>query len=430
MSSQYKGLCNNCYQIMEYGSSCKFCGNPLELIKQKLNSSLNRDQLKAIKLIEGQENKGNLFGSFIFKVQSYPSDIDVIEQVSACCQPQDVYERMNSIMKNIIRGILKTKGYYFSEVKTGIDEVYNFIPKKICYYDYEYIRNYIDELYQNKLINNPEMNELKKLVNKNISPDNFDKLKEFFRKKYVIRWTADEVLKGSKKLPGNRTIKYKDALEHKAAVKIDMFAPINNRYIEVTNYFVLVLKDPDKNINLFLNVEFDYENQIKMEIKKYASRTFYKPFKMAKRMWGLARYLKNYKDLELLTPLFRSGIAILNQISSEIETMILMLEKIDNPPINKMMNQIDEFKSRISFVYEFKIHEINIDSLIDDITNSKSKVDKIEKLQFLKKYLTGIVNEQTIEYLKNIGLYPLTDFYLLPDIKCNKKVRFSEEMEL
>ncbi len=412
MSSLYQGICNGCYQVMQYGSTCKFCGNPLDLIKQRNKSSLNRDQLKAIELVEGVPGEGNPFGSFIFKVQSYPSDLDVIEQVTECCNTEDVYDKMYTLMKNIIRKIQSAKDYYISEIKSGKDDLYDFIPKKIQFYDYEFIKNYINELYSHKLLNDTELKQLNNVVKSNISLDEFDVLKEFFRKKYILRWTPDEVLKGSKRLPGGRIVKYRDALEHQATIKIDIFAPINGRYIEVTNFFILVLTNKSGTRDIYLNVTFDYSNQIKEEIKKYGSRTFYKPFKMAKRMWGLARYLKNYTDLETLTPLFRSGVAILNQVSGEIETMILMLQNIKKPPLKQMLRQIDEFKSRIGFIYEFNFNEINIDDTIDDIVNTKNRGEQIDKLEHLQKYIKELVATKTIEYLTDVGLYPVPSFYL------------------
>src|SRR6478736_4727110 len=412
MSSVYQGVCNGCYNVMQYGSTCKFCGNPLDLIKKREKTSLNREQLEAIQLVEGVPGQGNPFGSFIFKVQSYPSDLDVIEQVTECCDTSDVYNKMNTLMKNIIRKVLNTKNAYISEVKTGKDELYDFIPKKIQQYDYGFIKHYIDELYEKKLLNNTEVGYLNNIVKSDISQDEFDKLKEFFRKKYTLRWKPEDVLKGSMKLPGGRVLKYIDALEHKATIKIDVFYPINGRYIEVTNFFVLVLTNETGTHDIFLNVTFDYANQIKEEIKKYNSRTFYKQFKMAKRMWGLARYLKNYNDLETLTPLFRSGVAILNQIAGEVETMILMLQNIPNPPLKQMLRQIDESRSRISFIYEFDFNEINIDDMINDIVHSRNKGEQIKKLEYLQKYLKNIINVKTIEYLKDVGLYPVPSFYL------------------
>lgn len=417
MCSNYQGTCNNCYKISEYGSGCNLCGGQLELTKVKPKSSLNQDQLKAIQLVEGVKNKAQPFGSFIFKAQTYPSDLDVIELVEACCTKIDVINKMNKIFKNIIKKIKNKRGYYYSEIKAGIDEIYNFLPIKFKDYDFEYIRSYIHDLKNNELLTDDETIILDKLIKKNISKDDFDKLKEFFRKKYTLRWTQQEVLKGEKKLTGDRKIKFKDALTHKSIIKIDTFAPINGRYIEVTNFFILVQVGNNNSKSKFLNFSFDYANQIRAEIKKYNSRTFYKPFKMAKRMWALARYTQKFDDLEKLTPLFQSGTAILNQISSEIETMILMLQKLKSLPKSTILKQIDSFKSRIAFVYEFNVDEIDLDKLIDEITvkYADNKKVQISKLEEIKNYLKYIIINQTIDYLTSVGLYPVPEFYLPND---------------
>lgn len=407
--NNYVGSCDNCYKLFGYGSGCPLCGGPLELVKQKTKQDLNKDQLKAIKLIEGSLNEGKPFGSFIFKSQTYPGDLDVIEIVEACCTVDDVVNKMNTHFKSIIKKINSTRGYYVSEIKVGIDERYKIIPLKMDDADFDEIKIKIKILYKNELLTSDEKNELVSLLS-NMNKDNFDKLKEFFRKKYTVRWTPKEVLTGYKYLPGDKKYTFKDALKSNSMVKIDAFMPINGRYIEVTNFFVLVLKQGEK--SKILNFKYDYENQIREEIKKFNSKTFYKPFKMAKRMWGLARYTQNFSDLEKLMPLFQSGVAIINQVLSEIETMILMYTDLKTIPSKTMDRQIDNFKYRLSGVYEFNFDNEMIDSLINDVLFSPSREDKIILLEKLQKILKEIVNTETIAYLTKVGLYPVPGYYL------------------
>lgn len=401
--SNYKGYCKNCEHIFDYGTGCPICASPLKLIEQKDPKSYTNDINKAIKLISLNSKVAVPFGSFIFKAQSYPSDIDVIEIVSDCCSEKKVIEKMYNVLIELVNRIDRQRNYFYSEVKAGKDNRYNIIDSK---YDYDYVTEQINELYKNKLLTSDDINELKKIVKPNINSDDFDKLKEFFRLKSTIRWKRDEVIQGYKFLPGNQMITLLNAISHKTPVKIDVWAPINGKYIEVTNFFILTVADK------MINFKFDYENQIKDEIRKYFSKTFWKPFKGAKRMWGLSRHNFNKQYLYLLTPLFQSGIANINQIASEIDTLISMYEKLTYLPTDIIQNQIDTFKTRLSNIDDISFDEKYVYLTIDKILSSHERSVIVKLLKELEKYFKNVVNEKTIEYLKYVRLYPIPPYFL------------------
>jgi len=78
--------------------------------------------------------------------------------------------------------------------------------------------------------------------NKHPTQDEYDIIFNLFRNHRVIRWTEDEILQGYKMLPGKLKFKFIDGLKQKSHIKIDVLAYINNRFIEVTNFFYLVLE--------------------------------------------------------------------------------------------------------------------------------------------------------------------------------------------
>jgi hypothetical protein len=409
--SDYTGYCKNCERIFEYGTGCPICASPLKLIEQKDPTSYTNDIKRAINLVSIDSNNAVPFGSFIFKAQSYPSDIDVIESVSDCCSEKKVFEKMYNILHELINRIDKTKNYFFSEIKAGRDDRFNINigereGKFIMNYDYEYILTQIDDLFKHGLLSKDELRRLQQIVTPQIDNDNFDELKEFFRLKSTIRWSRDEIFQGYKFLPGNKMITLLQAISQKTPVKIDVWAPINGKYIEVTNFFILRVA------NNMINFKFDYENQIKQEIDKYFSKTFWKPFKGAKRMWGLSRHNFNKQYLYLLTPLFQSGIANINQINSEIDTLISMYQKLTYLPTDIIRNQIDTFKTRLSNIDDIDFDEKFVYLTIDKVLGSHERSTIIKLLSELEKYFKKVINEKTIEYLKYVHLYPIPKYFL------------------
>ena len=398
-------------ELEGYGyGGCNACGGNLNLIMQKNKESLTEQVKDALELISDDTSKGDIFGSYVYRSQYYPSDIDYHEIIDTTpANEKDIYKKTVKIIQSIVRDIQKRKNIYFGEFKAGIDkrfdidvlDIYNFMDK-------------LDNLLMNGLISKDEyvyMNNLFKLYRDDQDINAFDELTEMLRMKKVIRWDAKELLRGYKILVGNKKISLEDAMKGLTPVKIDIWAPINGRYIEITNFFFLVTYSKDTRQIKLLNSEVkDYVKEILKQVEKYSSELFFNPFKMAKRMWGIARELKYDTLLTLLTPLFQGSIAKINQIIAEIETIILMYERIRNTPDDILNKQIDEFKARLSYIYDIEYDDNLIYGMIDEILSTNDKKERIEILDKLKSYLKDIVNIHTVEYLKDKSLYPVPSF--------------------
>lgn len=365
------------------------------------------------------------FGSFIFKIQTYPSDLDLIEEVIKCCDPKLLYDTITIDFRNIVRKVINTKGYYYSESKAGYDHRYkidigswNYSNMTWEEFDIYKIIDQVDELYKNDLLYYDEYDKISSYIYDE-TMDKYNKytyINEFFRNLYTLRWTAEEVLNGYKKLRKGFTITFREAVTHKTPIKIDVITNINGRFVEVTNFFILVLLDKTGKKTM-LNFEYDYENSIKKEIIKYdKSIKFKKPFKMAKRMWGIARYKQNSDYLNKLTPLFQSDIALLNQITSDIETLITLIEKVSNPPYEEIIDELDVLKNKLNSFYETKIDSdlvLNFINMINigHISREEFKENILHVFESLKDYFKKIIGEETLKYLRYKGLYPLSSYF-------------------
>jgi hypothetical protein len=383
--------------------SCYPCGGNLNIIMQKNRNSIT-DQIKdMIKLISKNKNKSEIFGSYVYRSQFYPSDIDIHEVISTTpTRPESIYKSAAKALQNIVKDVKKRRGIYYGEVKAGIDERF-----LIDINDPDIIEKF-ETLYNNNVITKKELNQIK-ILHQNSQND---ELEELIRNMQVIRWTENEILKGFKKIRGNIKLTLIDAMKGHSNIKIDIWAPINGRYIEITNFFFLVIYDKKTKKIITLNHDIgDYVESILKQVKKYQKPIFYNPFKMAKRIWGIARETKNVELLEKLTPLFQSSMARINKIMAEIETIIMMAENIKSMPWMTILKQIDEFKLRLSYIYDIQFDEDKIIRWINGALKHYGNRGKlIHKLSMLYKFLKDIRNEKTKEWLIKNDMWPVPEY--------------------
>lgn len=403
----FKGCCPHCNLIQDYGGGCATCGGSLDAIRKVKNPlSFNTQTREIIKLLSNNPLKARPFGSFVYSAQFFPSDIDITEQIIKCCDINDGAKKMVTLFKRIAK---ETDGtdIYFSEAKAGNDERFN------INIDDPNFNNKIIDLFENKLLSKEETESILKL-NKSKDPNDKEIINETIRMKNIIRWSKGDIINGYKILAGNKKISLFDAMKTKGHLKIDVWAYLNNRYIEVTNFWILNIKNKAGE-TIYENFgPLDYEHEMKKQIKKLGSKLFYNPFKMAKRMWGLSRAYQNYKYLELLTPLFQGNIARLNQIASEIDTLILMVKNLNILPAENMIRQIDEFKMRIAYIYDFNLDEemiFKVLTLIIDNFIYMKKEDLINHLTKVYKYLKTVIYRETEIYLKKNKLLPIPQYF-------------------
>lgn len=282
-----------------------------------------------------------------------------------------------------------------------------------------------ESFFENNLITGLENNIIQYILSKgnSLGQDEYDSIYNIFREHRILRWTDEEILKGSKILPTNKKIMLRDALTHQTAVKIDMISEVGGRLVEITNFLQLAYEDGGE--MHIINIDIGKVNNIPValpiEIEKlYFSNMHYSPFKMIKRMYALARHNMDKDLLYKVIPFVSSNTSLLYQIKSEIDTIILILERINSYPKKTIHKEMDEMKLRISMVLELSEDDlITVDHIIDQVNLSDERDIKIILLKELKKYIVSHINMQTIGYLEKVGLNPPPHKYLPPTTKYN-----------
>lgn len=252
--------------------------------------------------------------------------------------------------------------------------------------------------------------ELQTLVKKILEDPNIY-FSDFKANKY--HWSTDEILAGINK--EGVTLEY--AVAQHEVLKIDIIAPLNGRYIEASAFYIL------KSKNGYVNVSNDYfnsfEESLLLDIEELKN---IKPFKAVKRTFSLGRLKKNNEILKKLLPIVRSSIASLAVINADIETLVLMLEHNDKLNINYIIEEINNFKERLSSLIDLKFDTERTLYLIDNMilqfkvyNNTKEAKEKLIKLlDELHEYLLKVINDETNEFLRSIG-------FTFPSISTNSK---------
>lgn len=381
----------------------------IDLLQLRNDRSLTLDAKNAIDILTlDPEFPAKIVGSFKYKVHEYPGDIDLFESYKGCCTLADTKKQIVSALKKVVRKILNSDIAHFADFKAGEDSRYKFNigsydmkTKRVIDYDLAFVKRKINELYADKLISLGRKKELLSLLKPFPTFKEHALLSDEIRKHYILRWTTDEILRGYKILPKDVKLTLCSAIAQKTIVKIDIWAYINERFVEVTNWFYLKsISQKGQQIVISQDMD-DYQVSLQKDITQFRIPELHMHMKLAKRLWVYAVSKNDHKTMEKLYPLFSSGAAKLYQIQSEVDTLNSMLKKMTHPPMKKMLHQIEEFKLRLATVREEYMKpgvEKRIYALIDLIIMQNNTDNK--KLQECLAEIGDLLHQSVDKYVK------------------------------
>jgi len=388
--------------------------------------------IKNIELLSFSDEGAHPFGSYIYKIQKYPGDIDLVESFEECCSIKDVIKKFAKKLQKVVAKLVKMRKHYVTEIKAGEDLRYDINIGKLnegifflANQKRDEIYNHTQLLFQKGLLNKNEIKIINAILNKknrDLNQDDYDILYNLFREHKIIRWSDKEILQGYKILPGKKKITLQEALSMKGHVKIDMIVDINNKFTEMTNFLFLIVKKMDGKkyvINLGQKytddlIEKRIERELPIEIEKlFYSVYYYNPFKGVKRLWALARHYGDYTMIDKLKGFISGNISLLYQLKSEIENIIVLLKRLKTPPKVGINNQIQDIKSRLVYVLQISDDELMLDKLFNNAYETKNIGLKIELLNKIKKYMIVHINYFTMEFLNSVGIDQLKYPYIL-----------------
>jgi len=349
------------------------------ILKQRTFEGLSKETQGLIQLIT-IENGVFPVGSFRYKAHRYPGDIDIFEPVKACCDKESASQAIANKISTMAKEISQHHDIYLGDFKAGLDERYNVSTVAE-----------LEQLLKTGLLTQEEYREA-------VSQKTQEDLQEFLRQFRIIRWSIPELIAGYKILPKKIKLSLADALTHKSVVKVDLWAPQNGTYNEITNFFLIVMIDKNGKETV-LNEELgDRLKNLNHDIVKYGSCKHRNSLKLAKRLWNRALFLNETEMPKMLYPLFQSGANSLNQVAGESEVIRMMLEKLKNPPVEILLTQIDGFRRRITDVYDVDFNPEPMYKVIINILQRKT--DIITGLLELENLLKKAVEVHSRDFLK------------------------------
>ena len=354
-------------------------------------SELPEDVEDAVDAITWDNDNSSIFGSYAYRVHTSAGDIDVQEVILGKKSEKDLIKRTLHILKETIKEITSIKGFYFDEIKTGIDyslfiELGDDYPPSVKKM-YKKIKN--NQNYKN--YTDKEKKEIKKIV----KDGNTQELRNYMYRLSFLRFDIKAVKKGYVLQRDGVKRTLRSAVSDGTMLKITAWCPVNGVYTEFTNFYFLVLKDKKKFKYLNFN-EKNYVWELIRSMSLFQDKFNY--YKMLKRIWGLALYLGNDKLKNLLSKIFRGNIGMLGKMKTDATTLIDMLERIENPPISTIRKQIDQWKTTINNVFvpeelSFIISDKKLYKLINEIIdNDYDKKKWITNLNKIKKMLENYTN--------------------------------------
>lgn len=393
-------------------SSIPFRDKSFPLLQTRPFNSLSLDTLDAIKLITlDQRYPPNIVGSYKYIVHEYPADIDMFESYENCCNKEEAARDVENKFKTIAKNIKEKTNVYLGDFKAGYDSRYKInighinTGGHLAHYYPISIRKSIVNLRTKGLLTEAEMNEWLFSVIDHPSMQEYMDLEDKLRSKLIVRWTLEEMMQGVKILPLGVKLTLKEAITQKSIVKIDIWIYLNNRYIEMTNWYLLLYKDEKlgKVTNLSIKPE-KYQSSLIKDLFYYNNPSVNKYMKLSKRLWLYAVMKKDKKLMYNLYPLFSSGAAKMYQIVGEIDTIKLILKKIEKPEINTIISNIEDWKTRLGTVMSDILPiqvAYHIYARINDIIAKKNDMDNIQYgLDEIQDKLNQYINRYVKLYFK------------------------------
>jgi hypothetical protein len=373
------------------------------ILKKAYPSGYPNDAVELLKSMSFTDGKNvNVVGSMSLRSQVYAGDYDAYEKVSFRGTKTLIVKKLVNKFKSIIKSIQKIQLTYVGDIKSGSVEEWRIIQKP---YNKEKSLEKLEELYKIKIISKKEFEEGKKRFIKNPSELDLLLLEQDFRPN-IIRWKVWEVLKGFKILKDGRKFTLEEAFQTPTITKLDVMSWVqNNRFTDFSMIYEFNINGETINPGIK-----DFEKSILENI--YVLHSEKKYYKMAKRLFSLAKYKNNTDILEILSPLFNGDLGRLYIVYGDIGTIEDLFEYENNLPYSKLEFEFNQFKGRLSnislpmYINKEKSMFDKIDTLVrmEKLPTNKSRI--LNLLGELKSDLLEILSKYTEKFLKEKKIFP------------------------
>lgn len=346
--------------------------------------------LNAMSMTDGKEVV--IVGSMSLRSQVYAGDYDAHEVVNGTIH--SLVRKFKSCIKNI----LSIPNTYISDIKSGSIEEWKIISEP---YDYQFSKERLETLHSKGIIDSETYRDGKKRIKQHISKLQYLTLKRDLRPN-IIRWKPYEVLRGKKTVHG-RVFTLEEAFQSPVITKIDVISWVqNNRFTDFSMIYEF------RHQGRVLNPGMEkFEESIRENIFMLHHEANY--FKMAKRMFSLARYRRDSQAIEKLSALFNGDAGRVYMVYGDIGTLESLFETSESIPLSKIDFEINQFKGRLSNIAleRYISEEHRIFRMLDHLYNERnSKENTLKVLKEIKNVLGELLSYYAKAYLIKTRLFP------------------------
>lgn len=442
-------------------------------LSEKLIDILN---LLTIKDINKESPRTSIVGSYKWKALKYPGDIDMLEPHTVeASNIEEAKEKISNDLAQVARDIEADGVAMIGDFKSGFDNRFDGLVESLGHLKADYINRDMIEYFEKQI---PGYNraqceaQLKTLYGQGALDDglyqkllgllpqgvmtgaDYLKIFDILRKIRLLRWTSGDLINKflviqPRRVGGQPHIVYlKDAINMDTVTKLDLWAPVNGRWTEITNIFLFFYKNSSDGKTYPIGFQFktSMEESTAIDITYYSDPSVDKPYKLSKRIWNralltVAKALNEqtgqidaskidptqWHIMKLLFPLFSTDINILSQLSADIELFNTAIEKQDllNITYDKMFKSLlqqiegipekvfrimlidNELKSQISqsvseimnFVYQ-SVGANDLNAITNEMWNQKMDHEKMEQLSDMLDKLYKLMKSHHDAYVK------------------------------
>ena len=369
-------------------------------------------------LREGSFSEGKdivILGSGSLRSQQYAADVDAYEDTQLQGKSKaDAVRNATRKFQSIIRHLLGIPFTYIMDIKCGSVEDWVVIPKDatvekktLLGFNPKQSLDKVEALYKDGIITLSERNNAFDLLRRKMTPSEFLNVKQELRYN-LVRWTPQEVLEGQKTYR-TKTIKLSEAIQQPTIMKLDLVILDQGRFVEVSIIYELRWKS--ERINDFPPV--DITQSIRENVLHYWKEN--NAFKMAKRIFSLARFTKKQTVVNKLIPFFNSDLGRLYAIISDIDTLIALLETATHIPVARMKEELGNIPSRLANVWtlkDFLLVEPDLVAKLQKTISHPLTDNTIDRLNQVNDILREILQKHSKQELTKLKLYPPPTFYL------------------
>lgn len=361
--------------------------------------------------------KPSIIGSMSFKASQYSADYDMMETVRIKkTSDSAAIATFTRGLRDIVQRLLILPHVFIGDIKCGSVDEWIVVPatarierSRVVGYRAAECRERLQRLKDADVITDEEYTKAHKLLIDRPSINQFLDIKEEVRYN-VVRWTAREVLNGTKFVRG-RKFTLADGITS-GITKIDTIGFVdNNRFTDFSIFYFFFNGSKSLNPQFgdeLTKAEYDRVIADKMREDIYIYLRDHNYFKAAKRLFSIAYLLNKTPTARRLMELTNGDMGRMYSLISDIKTIIVLLEDEPAAPLKKVAFEIDMFHRRIGNIYSLSpTTAARLSRLVTRAENGDRRDEIIATLKAIQDALEKDLEVRAKAALSDLGLFPL-----------------------